>query len=65
MGKKLTDLKYEGITAETSLAYGFQFEGKDELVWIPKSQCEVDEDTNTVTMSESLAVDKEIEGNAI
>lgn len=62
--EKLIDLEYYAIVAETDLAYGFDFDdGKSDLVWIPKSQCEIDEKDRVVTMKEALAVEKEIEGN--
>jgi hypothetical protein len=62
---KLVDLKYHDIIHKTELAYLIQFEHDKEAVWIPKSQCDVDEDDRIVTMRESAAIEKEIEGYAI
>lgn len=42
---------------ETDGAYLFDH-GGDENVWVPKSACEYDEDTDTVTMREAMAEDK-------
>lgn len=64
---KLIDLGFDDVAAETDMAYLIQFEkggkGKEPVnIWLPKSQCEVDEDTKTVTMAEAFAVYKGIEG---
>lgn len=60
----LVDLKFQYIAHETDLAYMFYFSDEDDAVWIPKSQCEVDEEDCIVTMKETLAIEKEIEGYA-
>ncbi len=44
------------IKAETERAYLF-YDGKDK-VWLPKSQCEWNEETKSMTMQEWLALDK-------
>lgn len=62
---KLVDLKFNQIVHSTDLAWLIEFEHDKEAIWIPKSQCEVDEDDNIVTMRETVAVEKEIEGYAI
>lgn len=43
---------------ETEKAYRF-FDGT-RTVWLPKSQCEWDADTKTMTMEEWLAKEKEL-----
>lgn len=54
-GSEITDIAGE-IRHETELAWRF-FDGK-ETVWLPKSQCEWDEDSKTMTMPVWLAKDK-------
>lgn len=44
------------IEGETDLAYRF-FDGTI-VVWLPKSQCEWDEDGKVMTMEEWLAIEK-------
>lgn len=55
--KTLVDISGE-IQGETELAYRF-FDGI-RIVWIPKSQCEYDIDSKTMTMPEWLATEKEL-----
>lgn len=55
--KELVDIAGE-IHGETSAAYRF-FDGK-RTVWLPKSQCQWDEDDKTMTMAEWLAKEKEL-----
>ncbi len=58
MGKReLADIAGE-IRGETDLAYRF-YDGI-RTVWLPKSQCEWDEDTQVMTMPEWLAKEKEL-----
>jgi hypothetical protein len=45
------------VDIETPLAYRF-YDGRNEAVWLPKSQCEWDAGTQTMTMPEWLALDK-------
>lgn len=60
----LVDLKFQHIVTDTDLAWLFYFSDEADAVWIPKSQCEVDEEDCIVTMKETLAIEKEIEGYA-
>lgn len=53
--RMLTDIAGR-IKVETEKAFLF-FDGTKE-VWLPKSQCEWDQDTRTMTMPEWLAMDK-------
>ena len=53
----LIDISGE-LRGETEKAYRF-FDGKI-TVWLPKSQCQWDEDDKTMTMEEWLAKDKEL-----
>jgi hypothetical protein len=46
------------LAGETEKAYRF-FDGA-RTVWLPKSQCEWDSDTSTMTMPEWLAKEKEL-----
>jgi len=62
---KLVDLKYFSVVHETDDAYLICFDADKESVWLPKSQCQLDEDDNIATMKESLAIEKEIEEYAI
>jgi hypothetical protein len=62
---ELVDLEYRRIVHETPAAYLIDFDRGKEAIWLPKSQCEVDEDRNTVTCSHRLAEDKEIEDYAV
>ena len=54
--KELVDLDAKLLT-ETEKAYKFDV-GEDEPVWLPKSQCEWDIDSQQVTMPMWLAMDK-------
>lgn len=45
------------VKHQTEKAYLFDG-GGDEAVWLPKSQCEWDEEEKTMTMPEWLAKDK-------
>ena len=54
-GRMLTDIA-GAIKVETDRAYLFH-DGTKE-VWLPKSQCEWDQDSKTMTMPEWLAQDK-------
>jgi len=53
--RELADIAGE-ITAETAAAYRF-YDGA-RTVWLPKSQCEWDADTKTMTMPIWLATEK-------
>ena len=55
MAKRLVDIA-GNIEGETDLAYRF-FDGTI-VVWLPKSQCEWDEDGKVMTMEEWLAIEK-------
>ena len=57
MRSTLVDIVGE-IKGETEKAYRF-FDGK-VTVWLPKSQCQWDEDDKTMTMEEWLAKEKEL-----
>jgi len=54
----LVDLTDGVVVGETEKAYRFVYE--DKTVWLPKSQCEWDKDSRTMTMPEWLAIDKEL-----
>jgi hypothetical protein len=54
-GNDLIDVAGE-LRAETERAWRF-YDGK-ETVWLPKSQCEWDEESKTMTMPEWLAMGK-------
>lgn len=53
----LVDISGE-LRAETDKAYRF-FDGI-RIVWLPKSQCQWDEEDKTMTMEEWLAKEKEL-----
>lgn len=55
--KELADISGE-IRGETAAAYRF-FDGKT-TVWLPKSQCQWDEDEKVMTMPIWLAKEKEL-----
>jgi len=57
MARELTDISGE-IKGQTDAAYRF-YDGA-RTVWLPKSQCEWDQDANTMTMPEWLAKEKEL-----
>ncbi len=48
------------LIAETDRAFLVSDDGGKTKHWVPKSQCEYDEDSNTLTMPEWLAKDKEL-----
>lgn len=52
---KLIDISGE-LRGQTEKAYRF-FDG-DKTVWLPKSQCQWDEEDKIMTMEEWLAMDK-------
>lgn len=54
---KLVDISGE-IQGETELAYRF-FDGT-MFVWLPKSQCQWDQDDKCMTMPDWLAIEKEL-----
>lgn len=56
MKSNLIDLEAR-LIHETEKARRFDF-GGDEPVWLPKSAHEWDEDENTVTLPEPLAIEK-------
>lgn len=53
---ELADIDCE-IIAQTEKAYKIDV-GRDEAVWIPKSQCQWDKDAKQMTMPVWLAIDK-------
>lgn len=56
MARMLVDLDVV-VKIETALAYGIEDpDGGNELIWMPKSQCELDGDT--LTCPEWLAKEK-------
>ena len=55
LNNDLIDISGE-IKAETERAYRF-YDGK-ETVWLPKSQCDWNEEEKTMTMPEWLAMEK-------
>jgi hypothetical protein len=55
MKSVLVDIEGE-VVGQTDLAY--RFDNGDDLVWLPKSECEWDAGTQTMTMPEWLAFDK-------
>jgi hypothetical protein len=55
-GKELVDIEGE-LRHETEKAYLLDH-GADEPVWLPKSMCEWDMDSGTMTMPQWLAKDK-------
>ena len=57
MKKEVVDIAGE-IRGETELAY--RFHDGQRTVWLPKSQCEWDADSNEMTMPVWLAEDKEL-----
>ncbi len=46
------------IIRETDKAYGVTEDEDGEIIWLPKSQVEWDEDSTTMAMPEWLAKDK-------
>lgn len=54
---KLIDITGQ-ILSETERAYFFT--DGEKKVWLPKSQVEWDEEDNTITMPEWLAIEKEL-----
>lgn len=59
----IVDLKFDDIMHETDHAYLFSFGGKE--VWLPKAWVEVDERDKVISIRQSRAEEKEIEGFAI
>ena len=57
MKRELADINGE-IIHETERAY--KFNDGARVVWLPKSQCEWDQDTKTMTMPVWLATEKEL-----
>jgi len=57
MRSTLVDIAGE-LISETEKAYRF-YDGH-RTVWLPKSQCQWDQDTKTMTMEENLAKEKEL-----
>lgn len=55
---KLVDIEFDKIEYETDKAWLFVFGGKK--VWLPKSITDIDYDSNTVTLPEFMAIEKEI-----
>jgi hypothetical protein len=51
------EIGFDEIVLETDKAWLVKVD-KDENVWLPKSQCELDEDAKTVMVAEWLAIDK-------
>lgn len=62
MGKELVDVDAD-MKVETEKAYGVSIgevdpdTGKDVLIWLPKSQCQKNDD-GSFTLPEWLAIDK-------
>jgi hypothetical protein len=56
-GEMLTEISGE-VQGETTLAYRF-YDGA-RIVWLPKSQCQWDEDQKVMTMETWLAMEKEL-----
>jgi len=55
------EFDYDELVHETDLAWGLDMgDGPDELVWFPKSQCELDEDTETIIVPVWLAEQKDL-----
>lgn len=48
---------FERLVHQTTDAWLIETDSGDE-VWLPKSQCELDEDDNTVEVPEWLAIEK-------
>ena len=57
-------LDYEEVLTETDLAWKLLLDSSDpweqEKEWFPKSQCELDEEENTITVPKWLAIEKEL-----
>lgn len=64
MQNSLTPIYFEKITKETDLAWLLLIDGSDIQVpvqeWLPKSLCEIDEDTGVIHVPEWLAIEKEL-----
>lgn len=60
---RIVDLKFDDIIHKTDHAYLFLFGDKE--VWLPKSWVEVDKRDKVVSIFQSRAEEKEIEGFAI
>ena len=52
----ILDYEFEDIINETENAWLILI--REEEIWFPKSQVEVDEDNNTISMPEWLATEK-------
>ena len=48
------------IIGETEKAWLFDHDGAEDAVWVPKSQCQWDSDTSTMTIPQWLAKEKEL-----
>lgn len=63
MSKLLVDLDIY-LLVETEEAYGVSYGDNEPLVWVPKSQCEIEKKKGSksvvLTMPEALAQEKEL-----
>jgi len=56
------EIPFDEFKTETPMAYGVMVD--DVMVWLPKSQCEIDEFEMVVEVPEWLAIEKGIEDYA-
>ena len=59
--KELFDLRYHRIEAETSKAVLVRFKPREEPVWMPLSQVELDRDEKIITVPDWLADEKDLD----
>jgi hypothetical protein len=58
---EMLEYKYDDLVRETDLAWGLDMGDDDDLVWFPKSQCELNEDVDTICVPYWLAKEKGLE----
>lgn len=51
------EVNYDEVVIETDKAWLVRID-KDEDIWLPKSQCEMDEDAKNLMVAEWLAIEK-------
>jgi len=50
------EIPFDEIVTETDAAW--LLDVGDDKIWLPKSQCDIDEDDNTIEVPEWLAIEK-------
>ena len=64
MGNGIITIDFEEIKHETDLAWLLLLDGSDPFdpvqVWLPRSQCEIDEELGVAYVPEWLAIEKDL-----